>query len=121
MKAVGQTLAQKLIARAAGKPVYGGLWQEVHDLEGLRVALAANRRLGFTGELLLHPGRVAIANEVYSPSEAEVAYYSGMIAAFEAARAEGRAAVIYDGEHIDYAHVNTARGIVELARLYRNG
>ncbi len=106
-------------ARAAGKSAIGGLWQEVHDLEGLKAAAAANRRLGYMGEMLLHPSNVPIVNEVYSPSDADVAYYSGMIAAFDEAQAAGRAAVIYDGEHIDSAHVKTAREIVELARLYR--
>lgn len=108
-------------ARAAGKNAVAGLWQEVHDLEGLRAFTAANRRLGYMGEMLLHPSNVPIVNEVYSPSDADVAYYSGMIKTFDDAQAAGRAAVIYDGEHIDYAHVKTAREIVELARLYRGG
>jgi citrate lyase subunit beta / citryl-CoA lyase len=41
-----------------------------------------------------------------------------MMDAFEKAQAEGRAALIYDGEHIDYAHVKTAREIVEQARQF---
>ena len=105
-------------ARAAGKMPIGGLWQEVHDLVGLREATSANRRLGFVGEMLLHPSNVAITNEVYSPSAEDVAYYQGMIDAFEKAQAEGRAALIYDGEHVDYAHVKTAREIVAQAAAF---
>jgi len=107
-----------IAARAAGKMPLAGLWQEVHDLDGLRVAAAAHRCLGFVGEMLLHPSNVPVVNEVYSPSAEEVAYYQGMVDAFERAQAEGRAALIYDGEHIDYAHVKTARGIVEQARAF---
>lgn len=108
-----------IAARAAGKLPITGLWQEVHDLDGLRVAALAHRRLGFVGELLLHPSNVAVVNTAYSPSDEDIAYYEGMLTAFDAAQAEGRAAVIYDGEHVDYAHVKTAREIVEQARALR--
>jgi citrate lyase subunit beta/citryl-CoA lyase len=47
-----------------------------------------------------------------------VAFYEGMIAALEAAQAEGRASCIYDGEHIDIAHAKTAREIIDLARSF---
>lgn len=112
-------VAALVAARAAGKMPITGLWQEVHDIEGLKLAAAAHRRLGFVGEMLLHPSNVAPVNAIYSPSDEDVAYYSGMIEAFDRAQADGRAAVIYDGEHIDYAHVKTAREIVEQARQFR--
>ena len=104
-----------MAARAAGKLPIGGLWQQVKNLEGLREFLLASRELGMTGELLLHPSNVAVANEIFSPSADEVAYYEGMIEAHEQAVAEGRASCIYDGEHIDIAHVATAREVIELA------
>lgn len=111
-------VAALIAARAAGKMPITGLWQEVHDIEGLKLAAAAHRRLGFVGEMLLHPSNVAPVNAIYSPSDEDVAYYSGMIEAFDRAQADGRAAVIYDGEHIDYAHVKTAREIVEQERQF---
>jgi citrate lyase subunit beta/citryl-CoA lyase len=107
-----------MAARAAGKLPIGGAWQQVHDLDGLRKSAERDRGLGMTGEVLLHPSNVSIVNEVYTPSPEEVAFYEGMIAAFEKAEAEGRASTIYDGEHIDTAHVKTAREIIRLARSY---
>ncbi len=99
--------------RAAGKPYpVGGLWQDVHDLEGLRSFAEFNRKLGFRGEIVLHPSNVAVVNEVYSLSARDRAYYEGMIKAFEKAEAEGRASVMYAGEHIDIAHVSTAKAIL---------
>ena len=109
-----------MAARAAGKRPLGGLWQQVHDLVGLRAAAEQNRRLGMTGELVLHPSNVAIVNEVYSPTPDEVVYYQGMIAALDQAQAQGRASVIYDGEHIDIAHVKTAREIIALAEAFNH-
>jgi citrate lyase subunit beta/citryl-CoA lyase len=105
-----------MAARAAGKLPIGGVWQQVHDLEGLKEAAKLDRALGMTGELLLHPSNVPTINEIYSPSAEEVAFYAGMIAALEKAQAEGRASTIYDGEHIDIAHVKTAQDIIALAR-----
>ena len=108
-----------MAARAAGKLPIGGVWQQVRDLEGLRASAERDRALGMSGELLLHPSNVPTVNEVYSPSPAQVAYYDGMIAALDAAQAEGRASCIYDGEHIDIAHVKTAREIIALARSFQ--
>lgn len=107
-----------MAARAAGKLPIGGVWQQVRDLEGLRQSSLLDRNLGMSGELALHPTNVAVINEVYSPSKEEVAYYQGMIVALEQAQATGRAATIYDGEHIDIAHVKTAREIVALAESF---
>ena len=103
-----------IAARAAGKLPLGGCWQKVHDLDGLREAARFNRTLGMTGEMILHPSNAPIVNEVYSPSPEDIAYYGGMITAFEQAVAQGRASVMYDGEHIDVAHVQTARDILAL-------
>ncbi|GLC97776.1 CoA ester lyase [Cupriavidus sp. TA19] len=107
-----------MAARAAGKLAIGGVWQQVRDLEGLRKSSLLDRNLGMTGELALHPSNVATINDVYSPSPEQVAYYEGMIAALDEAQANGRASTIYDGEHIDIAHVKTAREIVALARSF---
>lgn len=97
-------------ARAAGKPhIIGGLWQEVHDLDGLRRSAEFNRSLGYTGEIVLHPSNVAVVNAVYSASAEELDYYRGMVAAFAQAEAAGDGAVMYRGEHIDIAHVETAK------------
>ena len=109
-----------MAARAAGKAPLGGLWQQVHDIEGLRAFLARDRQLGMTGVLLLHPSNVAPANETFSPSAAEIAYYEGMIDALAAAVAAGRASCIYDGEHIDIAHVETALQIIAMAASVEN-
>jgi citrate lyase subunit beta/citryl-CoA lyase len=59
--------------------------------------------------------QVATINRTYTPTADEVAYYQGMIDALDAAQAQGRASVMYDGEHIDIAHVKTARDIIALA------
>jgi citrate lyase subunit beta/citryl-CoA lyase len=109
-----------MAARAAGKLPIGGVWQQVHDLEGLRASAERDRALGMSGELLLHPSNVGPVNAIYSPSAEQVAYYEGMIAALEKAQQQGRASCVYDGEHIDIAHAKTAREIIDLAKSFRS-
>lgn len=104
-----------IACKAAGKrfPI-GGMWQEVHDLEGLRKQALFNKQLGFSGEIVLHPSNVPVINEVYSPTAEQMDFYRGMIEAFAAAEQEGQGAIIYRGEHIDIAHVETARTFLDL-------
>jgi citrate lyase subunit beta/citryl-CoA lyase len=104
-----------MAARAAGKLPIGGLWQQIKDLEGLARSSRADRQLGMSGELILHPMQVETVNRTYTPNEEEVAYYRGMIAALEQAQANGRASAMYDGEHVDIAHANTAKAFIALA------
>lgn len=104
-----------LAVRAAGLqfPIVG-LWQDLKDDEGALAFAKQNRELGFRGQVLIHPGHIEMVNRIYSPSADDVAFYAGMIAAFEEAEAKGIAAVEYEGQHIDYAHVKTAREVLAL-------
>lgn len=108
--------SQAVIAcKAAGKPFpIGGMWQEVHDLDGLRKQALFNKQLGFAGEIILHPSNVPVINEVYSPTKEQLDYYRGMIDAFSAAEKAGEGALMYRGEHVDIAHVETAKSFLAL-------
>jgi citrate lyase subunit beta/citryl-CoA lyase len=106
-----------LAVRATGRQFsWVGLWQDMKDPEGARTFAVYNRQLGFTTLVMIHPSHIAVANEVFSPSEQDVVFYQGMIDAFEKAEAQGDAAVVYEGQHIDYAHIKTARQVIELHR-----
>ena len=104
-----------MAARAAGVTPISGLWQDVHNLEGLEMSAKKNRQLGFDGELILHPSNIDIINQTYSPSEEEIDFYRGLIETFNKAKDKGEATVMYEGSHIDYAHVQTARKILDFA------
>jgi citrate lyase subunit beta / citryl-CoA lyase len=108
-----------LAVRAAGRQFsWVGLWQDLKDPEGARRFAVQNRQLGFTAMVAIHPSHVAIANEVFAPSEQDVVFYRGMIEAFENAEAQGIAAVLYEGQHIDYAHVKTAREVIAMHQVF---
>jgi citrate lyase subunit beta/citryl-CoA lyase len=105
-----------LACRAAGlqHPVCG-LWQDLPDLDGLERFATSNRGLGYRGQVAIHPSHVEVINRVFTPTAEELAFYRGMVAALEAAQAAGDAAVDYEGQHIDIAHVKTARDILARA------
>lgn len=108
-----------LAAKAANVFPIGGLWQDIKDLEGMKKSALFNKQLGFTGEMLIHPSHVDIVNEVYSLSDKDIAYYKGLIETFENGLKEGKAAVVYEGEHIDIAHVKTAKQMIEFANNFK--
>lgn len=104
-----------LACRAAGRNFpWVGVWQDLNDPEGARQHFEQNRQLGFSTQVLIHPSHIALANEVFTPSEQEVIFYRGMIEALDKAVADGAAAVLYEGQHIDYAHVKTAKEVIAM-------
>ncbi|RYE41532.1 MAG: CoA ester lyase [Hyphomicrobiales bacterium] len=108
-----------LACRAAGLdfPLVG-VWQDLEDSEGAKNFSVMNRELGFRGQVLIHPSHIDVANEVFSPSRFEIDFYTRMIEIFEKAEADGAAAVVYEGMHIDYAHIKTAREVLAYARTF---
>jgi len=105
-----------LEARAAGiqYPTVSSWW-DIKDLEGLERDARLNRRLGFRGQTVIHPSHVPVVNRVFTPTAEEIAFYKGLIEALEEAEMKGTAAVVYQGDMIDYAMAKTAREMLEFA------
>ena len=106
-----------LEARAAGVvyPLIAS-WFDISDLEGLRTDVQLNRRLGYTGQVLIHPSHVPTVNEVLTPTPEEIAYHQGLLAAMAAAEQRGTAAVTYEGAMVDIAMLKTSQQVLALAR-----
>ena len=77
--------------------------------EGFRQECQQGRELGFDGKTLIHPGQVQVCNEVFAPSADQVEQSQAVIAAFEAAMAEGRGVATLNGRLIENLHVDNAR------------
>jgi len=101
-----------LAARAAGKLIVDGVYNDVVDGEGFELECRQGRDLGFDGKTLIHPGQVAGANRVFAPSEADVEEAHAVIEAFEMAQAEGRGVATHQGRLIENLHVDTARKVL---------
>lgn len=94
-------------AAAAGVPAIDTLHADFKDEAGLRSACSASRRRGFRGRIAIHPAQVAVINEAYSPSEAELAHARRIVQAFEAQPDAGTLSI--DGVMVDKPHFIQAR------------
>ncbi|GAA3952342.1 CoA ester lyase [Gordonia caeni] len=108
-----------LACREHGLHALTGLWEDLENLEGLRDFAVRGRRLGFRGMIAIHPSHVATVNEVFSPSDEDIAFYEGMVSAYEQAAAEGVGALRYRGLHIDKAHYDKATQWLARAAAHR--
>jgi citrate lyase subunit beta/citryl-CoA lyase len=99
-----------LAARAAGVHPLTALWERIRDLDGLETFTVDSRRMGFRGQVVLHPTHVPVVNRVYTPDAAGIDFYRGLLEAYEAAEAAGLGAVMYGDIHIDKAHADKATG-----------
>jgi (3S)-malyl-CoA thioesterase len=104
-----------LAARAAGKVIVDGVYNAFKDDAGLRAECEQGRDMGFDGKTLIHPAQLAIANEVFAPSDAEVTLARRIIAAYRAARAEGQGVAVIDGRIVENMHVANAATILARA------
>jgi len=104
-------------ARAAGVLPLGfiGSIADYADKEAFRTIIRRARALGFVGGFAIHPNQVAVMNEEFAPSAAEVAGARALVAAFEAARAKGLGAVVHEGRMIDAPVVERARAVLATA------
>lgn len=100
-------------ARAAGLRAIDGPYADYRDPDGLRLSCRRARALGYDGKWCIHPGQIEIVNEVFSPSERELTRARAVIAAYEAAMAEGRGAITVEGRMIDAASLRLARRTLE--------
>jgi citrate lyase subunit beta / citryl-CoA lyase len=115
-------LASKLVldSRAAGAmwPMAGIFGTAQDDLPAVERLIRKARDIGYAGVTVMHPSHVPIANMVYRPTAEEVAYFTGLLEAFEAAEKAGLGAVSYQGAMVDYAMLPLAREL--LADAARN-
>ncbi len=110
-------LAAVLLAgREAGTAVLDGVFNDVGDLEGLEAECRQGAELGFDGKTLIHPGQVAVANQVWAPAPDEVEAAERVVAAFEAAERDGRGVVVVDGRMVENLHRDNALRTLATAR-----
>jgi citrate lyase subunit beta/citryl-CoA lyase len=104
-----------LVARAYGTAVLDGVYLDLADDSGFAQACLQGRKLGFDGKTLIHPKTIATANETFGPSAEVVDWSHRVIAAYDAATADGQGVVLLEGKLIENLHVVDARRIVALA------
>lgn len=102
-------------ARAHGLRAVDGPFGDFSDPDGFRAQANRAAVLGCEGKWAIHPSQVALANGVFSPSEAEVQKAKRILEAMEQAKREGKGAVALDGKLIDIASIRQAEVMVRKA------
>ena len=105
-----------LAARAGGAQPIDSVFTEIGDLDGLRLDCQRAAWMGFEGKMTIHPNQIPIVNEVFTPSEAEIASAAALVAAFAENQARGRMAFRHEGQMVDAPHLHRAERVLDRAR-----
>ena len=94
-----------------------GPFGDFSDDEGYRAQARRSATLGMVGKWAIHPKQIALANEVFTPSEAAVAEAREILEAMDAAKARGEGATVYKGRLVDIASIKQAEVIVRQSEM----
>ena len=106
-----------LAARAAGRLAFDGVFTSIHDLDGLEAEARHGLMLGFDGKTLIHPAQIDVVNRVFSPSPAEIADATALIAAYNAGLVAGAGVTTFKGKMVEVIHVIEAQRVLALAAM----
>jgi citrate lyase subunit beta/citryl-CoA lyase len=106
-------LAVRLAAGEAGAWACDAAYGNIKDPDGYRTEALAAKRLGYLGKTCIHPSQVALANEVFRPTDEEIAFARRVV---EAAERTGAGAFTVDGRMIDAPFIKRARAVLAVAR-----
>jgi citrate lyase subunit beta/citryl-CoA lyase len=104
-----------LAARASGLDVLDGVYNDLHDEAGFRAECDQGRSLGMDGKTLIHPSQIAVCNEIFSPSDDEIAWSRSIIAAFDRPENAGAGVITLEGRMVERLHLEMARRTVAIS------
>ena len=104
-----------LAARAAGKVIIDGVYNDVKNLEGFDAEARQGREMGFDGKTLIHPAQVEPANVAFAPSADDIEHARAMITAFDEAKAAGQGVVTFNNKMVEELHIRDAHRILAFA------
>ena len=114
--ATARSLVVLACAAAGVASPLDGPYLNIDDPDGLRVATLAARRLGFGGKVVIHPDQLGPVTASFAPTAEEVGWAEGVLAAYDAARADGDGVVrTADGTFVDVPVAEQARTILRVA------
>ena len=101
-----------IAARAFGKKILDGVHLDFRDLDSLRNVCRLGKSMGFDGKTLIHPDQIPVANDAFSPSEAELDKAKRVIDAWRSAQTRGSGVVEIDGTLVESLHVEEAKRLI---------
>jgi citrate lyase subunit beta / citryl-CoA lyase len=105
-----------IAASAYGCLAVDGVHMQYADIEGLVREAERDRRIGFTGKLVVHPMQIEPVHRAFAPTEQELSWARGILKLAEEMDAKGLGAAGLDGQLVDAPVIARARRIVALAQ-----
>lgn len=102
-------------ARAYGLDIVDGVYNDYKDEAGFREECQQGRTLGMDGKTLIHPTQVDPCNDIFSPSEEEVAWSKTIIRAFDEPGNSQKGVITVDGKMVERLHLVQAKRTVAIA------
>jgi citrate lyase subunit beta / citryl-CoA lyase len=97
-------------AAAADVVAIDTVYPNFKDPDGLRTQAELGRREGFVGMMAIHPAQVEVIEQVYRPSDAEIAHARRVVDLFAANPGAGVLAL--DGKMLDRPHLKQAERLL---------
>ena len=101
--------------RAYGLRAIDGPFGDFSDPDSFVLAAKRGAALGIEGKWAIHPSQIELANQVFSPPEAEVTRARRIIEELRKAEAAGKGAASLDGKMIDAASERMANNVLAVA------
>ncbi len=111
----GAQTRMMVACRAYGLRPIDGPFGDFNDPEGFKAAARRAAVLGYEGKWAIHPSQIALANEVFTPTTAEITKAQRIMEAMAQAAKDGKGAVSLDGRLIDAASIRMAEALLEKA------
>lgn len=105
--------------RAYGLRPIDGPFGDFSDPDGFRDACRRGAALGIEGKWAIHPSQIELANDEFSPPEAEVNRARRIIEALREAEAQGKGAASLEGKMIDAASERMAKNVIAIDETIR--
>jgi len=102
-------------ARAVGIRAIDGPVANFRDLDALRRGCITARGLGFDGKWCIHPTQLPIVNDLFSPTQEEVAWAQTVVDAYQDALSDGKGAASVGNTMVDAASIKMAQTTLTLA------
>lgn len=108
--------AVRMAAAEAGIAAYDGAYVDIRNQDGFVREAKAALQMGFAGKSCIHPTQIALANDVFRPSDEDIAHAVRVVDAARDALARGVGAFTVDGKLVDGPFITRAENLVALAR-----
>jgi len=106
-----------MTCRTYGLRAIDGTFGDFNDPDSYVAAAKRGAAIGIEGKWAIHPSQIELANNVFSPPEAEVSKAKRILEELDKAAKEGKGAAQLDGRMIDAASARMAENIVNIDKL----